>query len=174
MELRVGSNPWYALVLFGVTTLIACSRELAPLTALVGTWNVECAIAEIRQGRKQRLQFREGDIQVSQRKKAVYIPLSACPGGRDSMLVLHHDRDNVYRLLHVGSVSELNDVLDIPSTGAGAALRYSEVEGFVAKDDTRTITLRDKGNGTYEMHFSKVRRSGEIVVATMDMRFVGK
>ena len=166
----MGSNPSFALVLFGVITLIACSRELAPLKALVGEWNVQCAIAEIRQGRKQRVQFGEGDIQISQRKNAVYIPLSACPGGRDSVLLLHHDRDSGYRLLPLGSASVLNDVVN----GAGVALRYSEVEGFVAKDDTRAITFRDRGNGAYEMRFSQVRRSGEITVTTVEMRRLPK
>ena len=73
------------------------------------------------------------------RKNAVYIPLSACPGGDDSMLLLHHDRDNVYRLLHLGSVSVLNDVVNMSSTSAGvvvAMLRSRRIrsEGRYAGD----------------------------------------
>ncbi len=86
------------------------------------------------------------------------------------MLILHHRRDNLYRLLPLGSASVLNDVVN----SAGVALRYSEVEGFVAKGDTRAITFQDRGNGAYEMRFSNVRRSGEIIVTTVEMRRLQK
>ena len=86
------------------------------------------------------------------------------------MLILHHDRDNLYRLLPLGSASVLNDVVN----SAGVALRYSEVEGFVAKDDTWAITFQDKGNGAYEMRFSNLRGSGEIIVTTVEMRRLQK
>jgi hypothetical protein len=161
-----------ALALFGIITLVSCSREMAPLRALVGTWSVECAVVEIRDGRKQRAQFGQGDITVSQDKKGVYVPLGACPGGRDATLLLYHDRDDVYRLLHPGSASLLNDRLDIPSTGEGIALRYSEVEGFVAKDESRGILFRSKGTGAYEIRLSKVGSRGEITVTTLGMRLL--
>ena len=162
-----------ALVLFGLITLISCSREVAPLQALIGKWQVECAIVEIREGRRQRARFSEGDIYVSPGKKGIHVPLAACPGGGDSVLLLYHDRNDVYRLLHLGSGS-LKDRLNIPGTGEGIALRYSEIEGFVAKDATRGILFRAKGAGAYEILLSKVGTSGEITVATVEMRLLQK
>jgi hypothetical protein len=168
----VRSNRSLALVLFGWIALTSCSREVAPLRDLVGKWNVTCAVVEIRQGRKQRTQFGEDDIQVRQGKKGVYIPLSACPGGRDSMLLLYHERDDVYRLLHVGPVSVLNDRLNIPSTGEGIALRHSEVDGFSATDKVRGIVFRHKGAAAYEIRLSQVAKTGEITVTTLEMRLL--
>jgi hypothetical protein len=171
---RVHFNRAFALLLTGMITLNSCSREKAPLRALVGNWTAECAVVEIREGRKQRAQSGQRDIQISQGDNRVYVPLSACPGGSDSTLMLYHDRDDVYRLLHIGSVSALNDRLNIPSKGEGVALRYSAAEGFAVKDETRSIIFRDKGTGAYEIRISNVGRSGEITVATVEMRLLQK